>query len=96
MNNLYYTPPEDKIFKEVQEKALSIWKEMNSHSNYENEKIERIKNLENIRDNMMYIVGMFDPNNQRVLAGKLSTEAKKAIHDRIEAGGGIVNMFTEL
>lgn len=44
---------------------------------------------------MMYIVAMFDIQNQRKLASAISEEANQAIGDRIKDGGGedIFNPF---
>lgn len=87
---LYYTAPEQKLFDEVKNKAMELWLEVDSDHDkygYATGKIKRIKDLENIRDNFMYIVAMFDIDNQQLLANKLSSEARIAIRERLEDGG---------
>ena len=67
MKALYYTAPSDKVFEEVKEKAIELWKEVdtdNEKYGYASSKINRIKDLENIEDNLMCMVNMFDCNNQ--------------------------------
>ena len=94
---LYYDPPTDEIFEEVKEKATQIWKTYSDEFGYQTEKINRIKNLKNVGDNVMYMIGMFHTNIQKALAENLSKEARKAIADRYTAGGGedIYNIFKE-
>lgn len=87
MNKLYYTAPSDEIFEEVKEKAIKIWTMIGDHPNYIEEKVERIKSLENIRDNFMTIFAMFDEGNQKLLSGLLSEEARIEIKDRLISGG---------
>ena len=87
MTNLYYQPPSDKVFKEVKKEAIEIWKMYDNTYGDVDEKVNKIKDLKNVRDNLMYMVAMFDMVNQRLLARKLSKGAKKAIADRIRLGG---------
>lgn len=87
MTDLYYTAPTDEIFEEVRQKAIKIWKTYDDTYGYATEKIDQIKDIGNVGDNLMYIVSMFDDNNQKILAGQISPEAKKAIADRIIDGG---------
>lgn len=89
MENLYYTPPEIRVFNELKEKAMQVWKVKYATSDpaYVAEKVDRIKDLENISDNFMYIVAMFDYPNQVYLARLLSEETQGAIYDRMIAGG---------
>lgn len=90
MSELYYTPPEDDIFNEVRDEAIELWREVdtdNDQYGYASGKINRIKDLENVQDNLMYIVAMFDMGNQEILANRLSTAARQAIRERMVAGG---------
>ena len=84
---LYYTPPTDEQFNELKEKAIEIWSPMGDEPSYAEEKIGRIKNIQNVQDNFMYMVAMFDQNNQRKLAEKLSPETRKAVRERMIDGG---------
>lgn len=90
MPELYYTPPEDDIFNEVRDEAIELWKEIDSDDDkygYASSKIDKIKNIENVSDNLMYIVAMFDSSNQRLLSDRLSTAANRAIRERMLDGG---------
>ena len=84
---LYYTAPTDKQFNELKEKAIEIWSVMGDEPSYSQEKIGRIKDIRNVQDNFMYMVAMFDQNNQAKLANKLSEETRKAVRERMIDGG---------
>ena len=86
MQRLYYTPPSDEIFEEVKKASISIWAGYEDER-YVNEKVSRIKDINNISDNMMYMVAMFDIYNQKALSKLLSEEAKIAIRERMIDGG---------
>jgi len=86
MPRLYYTPPPDKIFKEVKEKCIEIWNTYDNTYGYVDEKVDRIKDIKNIQDNLMYMIAMFDINNQKRLADKLSNKAHLAIKERMIDG----------
>jgi len=87
MTQLYYTAPNDQVFEEVKSKAIEIWATYDNTYGYVDEKVGRIKGMKNVRDNLMFIVGMFDPENQRRLANMLSERARKTIADRLKDGG---------
>lgn len=87
MSDLYYKTPTQEQFDEVKSKATEIWLTYDNTYGYASEKIDRIKDLGNISDNIMVIVAMFDGANQAKLARMLSPETKKAIADRLKAGG---------
>lgn len=84
---LYYTPPSQEFFEEVKAKAIEIWNGYDDAYGYASEKTGRIEAMQNIQDNVMYIVAMFDHINQRKLADKLSPETRKAVRDRMIDGG---------
>lgn len=83
---LYYTAPSDEIFKEVQEAAISIWSNYDDTYGYASGKMNHVKGLENLKDNFMHIVAMFDWKNNQKLLGMVSQEARDAIRERIEDG----------
>ena len=85
--NLYYVAPSDEVFNEVKSAAIKIWQTYDDTYGYASEKINRIKDWENIRDNVMSIVAMFDIHNQGKLINSISPEAKQALRERMEAGG---------
>jgi len=90
MTKLYYTPPRIEIFIEVKEAAMQTWREIDSDNDkygYATEKINRIKYIANVADNLMLMVAMFDDENQLLLSLKLSDEAKAAIRARMVDGG---------
>jgi hypothetical protein len=79
--------PSDHIFNEVKKAAIELWTDIADHPSYLEEKTGKLKSLENVRDNFMYIVAMFDLNNQHKLSFRISKDAREAIHDRLIAGG---------
>jgi len=87
MPELYYTPPTNKIFNEVKEKCIEIWNTYDNQFGYVDEKVNRIKDIKNIQDNLMYMIAMFDVVNQKKLADKLSKKSKIAIRIRMINGG---------
>jgi hypothetical protein len=97
MTKLYYTPPKQTQFEELKSMASRIWGGYDNTYGYVDEKINRIKDLKNIKDNFMYMVAMFDYKNQIKLAGMLSDKTRKAVADRIKDGGtpDNLNFFLE-
>ena len=83
---LYYTPPLDHYFNEVKEKVIEIWKECDNQFGYVDEKVNAIKDVQNIEDNFMYIIATFDLSKQIQLSARLSTPTRRAIRQRMEAG----------
>jgi hypothetical protein len=88
MENLYYQPPRQEVFEEVKEKAMLIWSEKSNVGGYSSGKINAIKDLTNVKGNLMYIVSMFDLGNQIRLAGELTMKSNHEIYSRIKSGGG--------
>ena len=87
MPKLYYTPPTQEQFDELKAKAIEIWLTYDNTYGYVDEKVQRIAGIGNIEDNFMYMVAMFDSDNQIKLAGKLSKETKNAVYVRMVDGG---------
>lgn len=76
MQNDYYLPPSDEIFDLIKQKSIEIWKNHDDTFRYATEKINRIKGIENINDNILFVIGMFDWCNQnRLLSSLQGTEA---------------------
>jgi len=84
---LYYTPPKQEYFEELKSKAIEIWETYDNTYGYADDKVGRIKDIKNIEDNFMYMVAMFDPSNQQILANKLSEGARFAVKLRMVDGG---------
>jgi len=61
---LYYTPPSDEVFNEMKQLAIDLWNTYDNTYWYADEKVDKIKDIENIWDNFMYIFAMFDSDNQ--------------------------------
>lgn len=87
MRELYYLPPPDKAFKELKRACMEKWATMGAEQSYRDEKIGRIKDIENVEDNFMYLFAMFDHGNQRIIASRLSEATKQELRDRLKAGG---------
>lgn len=86
---LYYTPPRQELFEAVKRRAMELWKEIDTDNEtfgYATEKINQIKDIENVGDNFMYMVGTFDIHNQRLLANRLQQETREAIKERMIDG----------
>jgi hypothetical protein len=79
----YYTAPSEEIFQEIKEKSIEIWGNYSDEFGYRSEKISRIEGINNIKDNAMYIVAMFDNINQEILVSRLSLEARLFVKNRI-------------
>ena len=86
-NNLYYTAPSDESFEDMKQAAIEVWKTYSDEFGYASSKIDRIKDIKNIRANFMYIFAMFDMNNQRKVASKLSAKTTYDLYERLIAGG---------
>jgi len=84
---LYYTPPSNELFEEVKEASMNVWNGYDDTHGYATEKVNRIKDLNNVGDNFMYMVSMFDIYNQVKLSSYLSEESKKAVRERLLDGG---------
>ncbi len=86
MSNLYYIAPNQDIFEEVKSKCMEIWDTYDDEFGYTSQKKNEI-DVENVSDNFMYMIAMFDSQNQRKLSSMLSEESKKQIRDRMLDGG---------
>ncbi len=86
-SKLYYTPPSDECFEDLKKSAISLWSTMGDEPSYSKEKIGRIKDIANIKDNFMYMFAMFDINNQRKVGASIRDETREAINERLVSGG---------
>jgi len=77
----------DEQFEELKKAAIELWQTFDNRFGYVDEKVNAIKGIDNISDNFMFIVAMFDSRNQRRLAEKLSPETRKSIRERMVDGG---------
>lgn len=74
-SEIYHTPPSQEIFDDIKQAAIQIWQSYDDTHGYASEKIDSIKDLKNVGDNYMYIVAMFDSNNQKKLMALLGPES---------------------
>lgn len=74
-----YDPPSQEIFDDIKENSIKIWNTYGREGGYRDEKINRIKNTENIKDNVAYLVAMFDMVNQAKLIDMVKPETAKWI-----------------
>lgn len=73
----YYTAPPDSVFDDIKAGAIQVWKDYDDTYHYTTDKISRIKEIQNIRDNAWYIVAMFDQDNQMKLWSLLTDQTKE-------------------
>ncbi len=87
MKNLYYQEPSQEVFEEMKKLAIEVWKTYDDQFGYATDKIASFKDIENVSDNFMYILAMFDTNNQLKLLSQSSDELRAAVRERLVAGG---------
>lgn len=68
---LYYQAPSQAMFDEIKKEAIKIWQTYDDTYGYASEKVDRIKDLTNVKDNYMYMVAMFDDTNKLKLMAAL-------------------------
>lgn len=73
----------DELFNAMQDLAVFIWSTYNDDYWYASEKIAWVKGINNVRDNIWYIYGMFDSNNQAKL-DRLAKEQYPDLYDLIQ------------
>lgn len=79
----YYIAPKQKIFDDIKNAAINIWKTYDDTYGYQSEKVNRIKDLTNVKDNYAYIVAMFDQQNQSRLLNAVEREETKDLVQRL-------------
>lgn len=84
----YYEAPAQHVFEDIKQAALSIWSSYDDTYGYASEKMNRIKDLENISDNAWYMVAMFDMPNQRKLLDLVQPETADLIVKATNASSG--------
>lgn len=67
--------PSNEIFEEMQRASINIWNTYDDTYGYATEKIDYVKNLENIQDNAMVFYRMFDYINQNKMMQLLSSDS---------------------
>lgn len=87
MAKLYYLPPPQEAFEEMKKACIEVWALYDDEYGYATDKINSIKDIKNVRDNFMYMLAMFDINNQRKVADKLTPATKREVRLRMIDGG---------
>lgn len=77
----YYTAPSQRIFDDIKENAIKIWSMYDDTYRYASDKINQIKDLENVGDNAWMMVQMFDNSNKAKLLEMVEPETIDAIID---------------
>lgn len=86
-SKLYYLAPADEAFEEMKKECLEQWATHDNSYGYVDGKTKRIKNIENVQDNFMYMLAMFDHNGQRAVIARLSDKTRTAVRERMISGG---------
>ena len=88
MEQLYYTAPTDTAFEEMKKACIEVWGQYKeSPGNYYEEKLSRIQDITNIKDNFVYMFAMFDVGNQRKVVALLSESTKEELKVRQGCAG---------
>jgi len=77
----YYIPMTDEAFEDIKQNAIRLWETYDNEFGYVDDKVARIKDIENIGDNAMYIIAMFDNFNIIKLFRMLKTETQRQLDD---------------
>lgn len=75
----YYATPSQEIFDEIKTKSIELWQTYDNSYGYADEKVNRIKGINNCRDNAWFIVAMFDIFNQQKLFSLCSKKTQKEL-----------------
>ena len=80
----YYTAPSNRTFNNIVARAIDIWLTYDDTYGYATEKLNQIRDLPNVGGNYMYVVNMFDWENQAKLFSMVQPKAKEAIRKALE------------
>lgn len=75
----YYEAPSDKVFEDVKKKSIELWRTYDDTYGYASEKVERVQAIQNIKDNVYAIIGIFDTSNQAKLVQTLDEPARRFV-----------------
>lgn len=69
-------PPED-VFNEIKEKCIEYWKEnFNDENGYVTAKINRINKIKNVDNDFLFMVNMFDTQNEKFCIQGMNPKAR--------------------
>lgn len=90
LKNLYYIAPIDAAFDDMKQACIEVWQQYEDQGgmyDYMEEKLSRIRDIKNIEDNFMYMLAMFDMDNQKKVIEKLKAGTQLDVRERLLAGG---------
>lgn len=87
MTNHYYDAPPQDAFEDMKAAAMVVWSHYDEP--YRSEKMNAIKDIQNVEDNFMYILAMFDMHNQRAVGELINEDTKREARERLIAGGAV-------
>lgn len=85
--NLYYIAPSDEIFWELQLKTISLTITDDISNGLKIELIQDIIDIYNISDGFMALLSKTHETEEKALFKLINRETRKAIDDRLIAGG---------
>jgi hypothetical protein len=71
----------NEIFNEIKSAAIEIWQGYDDTYGYASEKIQRVNAINNVGDEWIEIVGMFDHDNRLKLLSMLPDEAWEIVKE---------------
>lgn len=77
----------NETFENIKQSACRVWERYSDEFGYRSEKLDRIKDLENIRDNWEYILAMFDSDNLKLAIEYMDDMAIEEIRPYMEKNG---------
>jgi F0F1-type ATP synthase gamma subunit len=80
----YYTAPSQEIFEDIKTASINIRNTYDDEYGYASEKIARVESMDNIQDNALCIIGMFDIHNQLKLLQAVELPTKQYIVKHME------------
>jgi hypothetical protein len=87
----FYEKFSEETFNDIKKCSIEIWETYSDDGGYKTDKIKAVQKIENIADNGIFIIGMFDFYNQVKLAKKLKESSKSEIYEKLIS----VNNFFE-
>lgn len=78
---LYYTAPSDEIFNDLKAAVIKLRIELSP--DFHHEKTKKLQEIENIRDNFMFIYATLDIYNQIEVLYRISKKTEREIFDRL-------------
>ena len=96
MTNLYYKAPDQECFDNMKSAATKVWSAMDNTYGYVDEKTARVKDIANVGDNFMYMLAMFDQDNQAKVVALLTPETQEAVRERLLDYGNDASYLTRI